>query len=57
VDVAPLEAEVFGALIERMDALLQAYTDSQLTTIKHYLEHAAAATRESAPQPPQAGRP
>ena len=42
--VAPLEAEMFGELAERMRALLGTYTRDELTTIRHYLEHAAEIT-------------
>jgi len=47
--IAPFEAEVFGALIERMNALLGQYTDEQLETIRHYLDHAATAIGRSGP--------
>jgi DNA-binding MarR family transcriptional regulator len=47
--IVPLEREVFGPLIERMTALLDAYTDEELATIHHYLEQAATAISESGP--------
>jgi DNA-binding MarR family transcriptional regulator len=47
--IVPLEREVFGPLIERMTALLDAYTDEELATIRHYLEHAATAVSQSGP--------
>ena len=42
--VAPLEAEVFGVVGQRMNALLQTYTDEQLATIKDYLASTTAIT-------------
>jgi DNA-binding MarR family transcriptional regulator len=47
--IVPLEREVFGPLIERMTALLDSYTDEELATIRHYLEHAATAISQSGP--------
>ena len=47
--IVPLETEVFGPLIKRMTALLDTYTDEQLATILHYLEHAATAISHSGP--------
>jgi DNA-binding MarR family transcriptional regulator len=47
--IVPLEREVFGPLIERMTALLDTYTDDELATIRHYLEHAATAISQSGP--------
>jgi len=47
--IVPLETEVFGPLIKRMTALLDTYTDEQLATIRHYLEHAATAISQSGP--------
>jgi DNA-binding MarR family transcriptional regulator len=45
--IVPIEREVFGPLIERMTALLDTYTDEQLTTIRHYLEQAARTISQS----------
>src|SRR5262245_27263443 len=45
--LAPLEAEMFGALAERTKKLLGMYNREQLTTIKLYLEHAAEITNTS----------
>jgi DNA-binding MarR family transcriptional regulator len=47
--IVPLEKEVFGPLIGRMTALLDTYTDEELATIRHYLEHAATAISQSGP--------
>lgn len=47
--IVPLEREVFGPVIERMTALLDTYTDEQLATIRHYLDHAATAIGQSGP--------
>jgi DNA-binding MarR family transcriptional regulator len=47
--IVPLEREVFGPLITRMTALLDTYTDEELGTIRHYLDHAATAIRQSGP--------
>jgi hypothetical protein len=38
---------VFGPLIERMTTLLATYTDQELATIRHYLDHAATAVSQS----------
>jgi DNA-binding MarR family transcriptional regulator len=46
--LVPLEAEMFGSLAERTRKLLGTYNREQLTTIKHYLEHAAEITNTSA---------
>ena len=47
--IVPLETEVFGPLIKRMTALLDTYTDEELATIRHYLEHAATTINQSGP--------
>ena len=47
--IIPLESEVFGPLIKRTTALLDTYTDQELATIRHYLEHAATAISQSGP--------
>ena len=47
--IVPLEREVFGPLITRMTGLLDTYTDEELGTIRHYLDHAATAIRQSGP--------
>src|SRR5262245_2090873 len=46
--LAPLEAEMFGSVAERTRKLLGTYTREQLTTIQHYLGHAAEITTTSA---------
>src|SRR5262245_25297102 len=43
----PLEREMFATLQQRFKKLLGRYTREQLLTIKHYLEEAAAITRET----------
>jgi len=43
----PLEREMFATLQQRFRKLLGRYTREQLLTIKHYLEEAAAITREA----------
>ena len=43
----PLEREMFATLQQRFKKLLAGYTREQLLTIKHYLEQAAALTREA----------
>src|SRR5262249_61436485 len=43
----PLEREMFATLQQRFLKLLGGYTRDQLLTIKHYLEAAAAITRET----------
>jgi DNA-binding MarR family transcriptional regulator len=47
--VVPFETAVFGALGKRMNRLLTGYTDEELRTIKHYLEHAASLTAAAGP--------
>src|SRR6516225_5607394 len=47
--VVPFETAVFAALGKRMDRLLAGYSNEQLQTIKHYLEHAASLTATSGP--------
>jgi DNA-binding MarR family transcriptional regulator len=47
--IVPLETEVFGPLIKRMTALLDGYTEDELATIRHYLDHAATAVSRSGP--------
>jgi DNA-binding MarR family transcriptional regulator len=47
--IVPLEREVFEPLIERMTRLLDTYTDEELATIRHYLDHAATAISQSGP--------
>jgi DNA-binding MarR family transcriptional regulator len=47
--VAPVEAEVFGALIDRMRVVLAEYDAKQLVTIEHFLDRAATTIRESDP--------
>jgi DNA-binding MarR family transcriptional regulator len=47
--IAPLEAEVFGALIERTRALLDTYTREQLESIRDYLDRAATIIGEAGP--------
>ena len=47
--VVPLESAVFGALGRRMNRLLAGYSDDELRTIKHYLEHAASLTAGAGP--------
>ena len=47
--IVPLETEVFGPLIESMTELLDAYTDDELATIWHYLDHAATTISQSGP--------
>ena len=54
--VAPLEADVFDALIERMKALLDSYTNDQLATITHYLTQAATTISQAGPAAPGANR-
>lgn len=54
--VAPLEAEVFGALIKQVNELLDTYTDDQLATIRDYLERAATTIGRAAPTVPPAAR-
>jgi DNA-binding MarR family transcriptional regulator len=46
--LSPLEAEMFGSVADRTKKLLGSYNRDQLTTIKHYLEHAAEITKTSA---------
>ena len=46
--LAPLEAELFGPLVQQMRKLLGTYTREQLQTIKHYLELAAEITNAAA---------
>jgi DNA-binding MarR family transcriptional regulator len=43
----PLEREMFATLQQRFRKLLAGYSRDQLLTIKHYLEEAAALTREA----------
>jgi DNA-binding MarR family transcriptional regulator len=47
--VVPLESAVFGALGRHMNRLLAGYSDEELRTIKHYLEHVAALTAGAIP--------
>jgi DNA-binding MarR family transcriptional regulator len=47
--VVPFETAVFAALGRRMDRLLAGYSNEELLTIKHYLEHAASLTATSGP--------
>ena len=47
--IAPLETEVFGALIQQMISLLENYNDKELATIRDYLDHAAAVISQSGP--------
>jgi DNA-binding MarR family transcriptional regulator len=47
--VVPFETAVFAALGKRMDRLLAGYSNAELQTIKHYLEHAALLTAASSP--------
>ena len=47
--VVPFETAVFAALGKRMDRLLAGYSNEELLTIKHYLEHAASLTATSGP--------
>jgi DNA-binding MarR family transcriptional regulator len=47
--VVPFETAVFAALGKRMDRLLAGYSNEELQTIKHYLEHAASLTAASSP--------
>ena len=47
--VVPFETAVFAALGRSMNRLLARYSDEQLQTIKHYLEHAASLTATSGP--------
>jgi DNA-binding MarR family transcriptional regulator len=54
--VAPLEAEVFGALIKQVNELLDTYTDNQLATIRDYLERAATTISQAAPTVPRAAQ-
>jgi DNA-binding MarR family transcriptional regulator len=43
----PIERELFGTLQQRFKKLLHGYTREQLLTINHYLEAAAAITKET----------
>jgi DNA-binding MarR family transcriptional regulator len=43
----PIERELFATLQQRFKKLLHGYTREQLLTIKHYLEAAAAITKET----------
>jgi DNA-binding MarR family transcriptional regulator len=47
--VVPFETAVFGALGRNMNRLLGGYSDVELHTIKHYLEHVASLTAASGP--------
>jgi DNA-binding MarR family transcriptional regulator len=47
--VVPLETAVFGALGRNLNRLLAGYSDEELHTIKHYLEHVASLTAASGP--------
>ena len=46
--LAPLEAEVFGPVTQRIRKLLGTYSRDELETIKHYLEQAAEITNVAA---------
>jgi len=47
--VVPFETAVFAALGRRVNRLLAGYSNEELQTIKHFLEHAASLTAASGP--------
>jgi DNA-binding MarR family transcriptional regulator len=47
--IVPLEDEVFGPLIQEMASLLDSYGDRDLTTIRDFLDRAAAVISQSGP--------
>lgn len=47
--IVPLEDEVFGPLISEMKSLLDTYGDDELTTIREFLDRAAAVISQSGP--------
>ena len=47
--VVPIEDEVFGPLIQEMISLLDNYGDSDLSTIRDFLDRAAAVISQSGP--------
>jgi DNA-binding MarR family transcriptional regulator len=47
--IVPLEDEVFGPLIEEMKSLLDTYGDRELTTIRDFLDRAAAVIGQAGP--------
>jgi DNA-binding MarR family transcriptional regulator len=49
--IAPLEARVFGPVGKAMGALLNSYTDDELTVIRDYLERAAETISQAGPDP------
>jgi SAM-dependent methyltransferase len=55
--IVPLETEVFGLLIQRINALLESYNDKQLASIRDFLDQAGTAISQSVPgTPPPTGR-
>ena len=47
--IVPLEAEVFAPLIQQMKSLLETYGDRDLTTIRNFVDQAAAVISQSGP--------
>ncbi len=47
--IVPLEDEVFGPLIQQMMSLLDTYGDRELTTVREFLDRAAAVISQSGP--------